>query len=144
MSKHTPELTNNQTKIDKITEQLLLYKRPFTLELKPTNPPRLRRMPRGNRCPIDMWHSHTTYIIDPKRCKYPYILFTATQHNNPSSTTEAHIYQTPIKTNWWINIETNQVCYDASSLLQTHIERDHMKNFIFAFTDTKTNTISYL
>ena len=131
-------------KNEQIIEQILL-KQTFTLELKPTPLPRLRRLPRGNRCPIDTWHTHTTYKLDTTRTTSKYLLFNAIEHQHllpashqllPTSQHSHHIYQQPIQVNWWINTETKQICYDASSSIKPYVVKDKLSDFIFTFTPT--------
>ena len=81
-----------------IIEQIRLMNS-FTIKLKPTVIPRLRRMPRGNNCLTDVWHPMVTYIIDPKRSTQEFILFNAIQDHSLCV-----IYQEPMKVNWWIRL----------------------------------------
>ena len=125
----------NKHNTEQIIEQILL-KQAFTLQLKPTPLPRLRRLPRGNRCPIDTWHTYTTYKLDTTRTTSKYLLFNAIEHQQyiPTSQQHQHKYQQPIEVNWWINTETKQVCYDASSSIKPYVVKDKISDFIFTFT----------
>lgn len=127
--------SENQSDMINIIEQIRLMNS-FTIKLKPTVIPRLRRMPRGNNCLTDVWHPMVTYIIDPKRSTQEFILFNAIQDHSLCV-----IYQEPMKVNWWINTKTNEVGYDASSWMTNYVVKDPISDFIFTFTDS-TNSKS--
>ena len=90
----------------------------FSFKIKPDIPDRLRRLPRGSMCHIDnLYCSGIKYRIDIDRSTEKFILFT----------------RDGIKVNWWINIETEEVCYDASGSMQNYVERDSIHDFDFTF-----------
>jgi len=89
----------------------------FSLKLKSNIPYRLRRLPRGMRCAVDMWDSYSKYTIDNERTTDHFLLFTSEGEER----------------NWWINVETKEVCYDASGSLQNYTECDSIDIFDFTF-----------
>lgn len=138
MSKIRTQTTENQSEnksdMINIIEQIRLMNS-FTIKLKPTVIPRLRRLPRGNNCLTDVWYSMVTYIIDPKRSTQEFILFNAIQDDSLCV-----IYQEPMKVNWWINTKTNEVGYDASSSLRNYVVKDPISDFIFTFSNSKSSS----
>ena len=91
----------------------------FSFKENTTDMPRLRRLPRGMRCITDAWMSNTSYKIDNERSTDKFLMFTMVDGE---------------KVNWWIDIEKKQICYDASSDLSNHTEKDDLSIFEFKFT----------
>ena len=89
----------------------------FTLKIKPQITPRMRRLPRGMYCNINVWSPIIKYKLDLNRSTKQFLLFTS----------EGKQY------NWWINSETMEVCYDASTWMQNHVEKDNISDFDFMF-----------
>jgi hypothetical protein len=100
--------------------------RQFTLRLNPDTPDRLRRQSSGRFNIDNEWMSELKYIIDNERTTDQFLMFTSEGG----------------KKNWWINVETKEVCYDASGSLQNYIEKDSIYDFDFTFYPAINDSIS--
>ena len=79
-------------------------------------PNRMRRSPRGKYCISHQWHEDVEYVIDNERSNNRFMMF-----KSPKG----------YKYYWWIDKQTNQICYDASSSLKNYVERDDINEFVF-------------
>ena len=78
--------------------------------------PKLRRFPRGMKCISHMWHEGLKYVKDEERSSIRFMMFKSPE-NKPYY--------------WWIDNQTNQICYDASSSIQHAIVKDNIADFDF-------------
>ena len=84
----------------------------------PMYPPKLRRCPRAMNCISHMWHEGLKYVKDEERSSIRFMMFKSPE-NKPYY--------------WWIDNQTNQICYDASSSIQEAIFKDNIADFEFEF-----------
>jgi hypothetical protein len=92
----------------------------FSEKSDPLIPRRLRRLPSGYNCATDIWYENFLYSIDKNRSCDKFFIFTSAEDEHD-------------KYNWWINIDTKEICYNASSSMNNVVEKDNMTDFNFVF-----------